>query len=211
MSETAAAAAGAVTMKDKLGELSHTVADSRSQIDRLERALTESRQKMNLDPLTRVPNRRALDGWVGGQLYSGDVLKRDYTLLVVDLDHFKHVNDTHGHLAGDRVLAETARRLKMGIRDIDFLARYGGEEFVLVLPDCDLRIGTAVAERLCQLVRRKPITHEGTDITVTASIGVGTARAGEAFSVVFERADQCVYIAKDNGRNQAVPETRLQT
>ncbi len=211
MSETAAAAASAVSMKDRLGQLSTRVSDSQSQIDRLERALTESRQKMNLDPLTRVPNRRALDGWVAGQLYDGESIKRDYTLLVIDLDHFKNVNDTHGHLAGDRVLAETARRLKMGIRDIDFLARYGGEEFVLVLPDCDLRIGTAVAERLCQLLVRKAVNHEGTDITVSASIGVGTVRPGEAFGVVFERADQCVYIAKDSGRNQAVPETRLVT
>ncbi len=209
INETASAAASASSMKDKLGTLSTQVADSQAQIDRLERALVESRQKMNLDQLTRVPNRRALDGWVAGQLYEGTTLRRGYTLLVIDLDHFKKVNDTHGHLAGDRVLAETARRLKMGIRDIDFLARYGGEEFVLVLPDCNLEIGTAVAGRLCQLLRRKPINHEGTDITVTASIGVGTACAGEAFDVVFERADQCVYIAKESGRNQAVPETRL--
>lgn len=209
ISETTAAAASASSMKEKLGKLSTEVADSQAQIDRLEQALTESRQKMNLDQLTRIPNRRALDGWVASQLYRGGHLARAYTLLVIDLDHFKAVNDTHGHLAGDRVLAETARRLKMGIRDIDFLARYGGEEFVLVLPDCDLRIGTAVASRLCQLVRRKPVNHEGTDITVTASIGVGTAKDDEAFGVVFERADQCVYIAKESGRNQAVPETKL--
>ncbi len=209
--ETADAASSANQMKERLGELSFRVSESQAQIDQLERALSESRQKMNLDPLTRVPNRRALDGWVAGNLYDArGHVSRSYSLLVIDLDHFKKVNDTHGHLAGDRVLAETARRLKMGIRDIDFLARYGGEEFVLVLPDCDLRIGTAVAQRLCQLLRRKAVTHEDKQIGVSGSIGVATVRPGESFAKVFERADQCVYVAKENGRDQAVPETALE-
>ena len=105
---------------------------------------------------------------------------------------------------------ETARRLKMGIRDIDFLARYGGEEFVLALPDCEQDVGQAVAGRLCQLLRRKEVPYEDKKISVTGSVGVATARRGETFEQVFERADQCVYVAKANGRDQAVSEASLE-
>jgi diguanylate cyclase (GGDEF)-like protein len=210
MNETAEAARSAASMKSHLTDLSHKVQSSQEQIEQLERKLSETRAAMNLDPLTRVPNRRALDQWVSSRLYDRDGrLERSYCVLVLDLDHFKHVNDTYGHLGGDRVLAEAARRLKLGIREIDFLARYGGEEFVVVLPDCDLRIGGAVADRMCRLLAAKPVHHDGHDIPVTTSIGVALVRGRELFSEVFERADQCVYVAKQSGRNQAVTEERL--
>ncbi len=210
VAETAEAARSAATMKSHLTDLSQKVQTSQNQIEQLERKLSETRAAMNLDPLTRVPNRRALDQWVSSTLYDGDGrLERAYCVLVLDLDHFKRVNDTYGHLGGDRVLAEAARRLKLGIREIDFLARYGGEEFVIVLPDCDLRIGGAVADRICRLLAAKPVHHDGHDIAVSTSIGVALVRGHEPFAQVFERADQCVYVAKQSGRNQAVAEDRL--
>jgi diguanylate cyclase len=207
--EAGTAASEASRMRNQLGELSTQVNTSQQQIDTLERALVETRQAMNLDPLTRVPNRRAMNDWVESTLYPPGRPERGYSLLVLDLDHFKKVNDTHGHLAGDAVLSETAKRVKLGIRDMDMLARYGGEEFVLVLPDCDLHIARAVADRMCALVARKPVTHENVPIPVTTSIGVATKRPGEAFKEVFERADQCVYQAKQGGRNRAVTELSL--
>ncbi len=203
---TVSASAKATAMQDQLGDLGQQVSSSQAKIDELERALSESRAVMNLDPLTQVPNRRAMDQWVDATLYSGKDLLRSYAVLVIDLDHFKKVNDTLGHLAGDAVLAAVARRLKVGIREVDFLARYGGEEFVLILPDCPLNLAGAVATRICQLVRHKPIRHEQDRVTQTASIGVAVVRPGEAFKHVFERADQCVYVAKESGRNQAVRE-----
>ena len=209
VNEAGSAAAEAGKMRHQLGELSSQVRVSQEQIGSLERALTETKQAMNVDPLTRVPNRRALNDWVESTLYPQDKPPRAYSLLVLDLDHFKNVNDTHGHLAGDAVLAETAKRVKLGIRDVDLLARYGGEEFVLVLPDCDLHIARAVADRMCQLVARRPVVHDGTTVPVTTSIGVATARPNESFREVFERADQCVYLAKQGGRNRAVTELSL--
>ncbi|MCK6574739.1 diguanylate cyclase [Myxococcota bacterium] len=207
--EAGTAASEASRMRSQLGDLSTQVSTSQQQIDTLERALVETRQAMNLDPLTRVPNRRAMTDWVDSTLYPPGRPERGYSLLVLDLDHFKKVNDTHGHLAGDAVLAETAKRVKLGIRDMDMLARYGGEEFVLVLPDCDLHIARAVADRMCALVARKPVSHENVPIPVTTSIGVATKRPGEGFKEVFERADQCVYQAKQTGRNRAVTELSL--
>jgi diguanylate cyclase len=100
--------------------------------------------------------------------------------------------------------------LLAGIRDKDFLARYGGEEFVIVLPDCALPIAEAVARRLCAILERKPVVHQGVQVVVTTSVGVAEAHAGEGFAEVFERADRCVYMAKQSGRNRAVTEKELQ-
>lgn len=207
--EAANAAAEAGKMKAQLGDLSTQVEQSQKQVEALEQALEETKAKVGVDPLTQVPNRGALEEWVGETLYTGDKLVRGFSLLVLDLDKFKSVNDTHGHLAGDKVLVEAAKRFKSGIREIDFLARYGGEEFVLVLPDCNLRIAHAVAERIRVLLSRRPIDAEGASLTQTTSIGVATARGGEPFKAVFERADQCVYIAKEQGRNRAIIESQL--
>jgi len=209
VSETVNAAAEASKMRAQLSELSSQVSTSQAQIDTLERKLVETTQVMNIDPLTRVPNRRAMAEWVESTLYPEGRPERGFSVLVLDLDHFKHVNDTYGHLAGDAVLQETAKRVKLGIREVDMLARYGGEEFVLVLPECDAQIARAVAERMVTLVNRKPVIHSGLNIAVTTSIGVGTKRPGEQFKEVFERADQCVYRAKAGGRNRAVTEAEL--
>lgn len=207
----AAATAGreARQMRAEMNRLSRQVAHSMRQIDDLEQALAETRREASVDPLTRVPNRRALEGWVAAHLYADGGLARPYCLLVIDLDHFKHINDTHGHLAGDRALCHAARRLLSGIREKDFLARFGGEEFVVVLPDCELRIAEAVGERLRQLLERRPAVHEGVEIPITASIGVAEARAAEHFRDTFDRADRCVYVAKESGRNRVVSERGL--
>jgi diguanylate cyclase len=207
--EAANAASEASNMRTQLGDLSTQVSASQAQIDSLERKLVETKQVMNLDPLTRVPNRRAMTDWVESTLYAEGRPERGYSLLMLDLDHFKKVNDTYGHLAGDAVLQETAKRVKLGIREVDMLARFGGEEFVLVLPECDAHIARAVADRMVMLVNRKPVIHGGVNIPISTSIGVATKRSGEGFKEVFERADLCVYRAKETGRNRAVSETEL--
>ena len=207
--EAANAASEASNMRTQLADLSTQVSASQAQIDSLERKLIETKQVMNLDPLTRVPNRRAMTDWVESTLYAEGRPERGYSLLMLDLDHFKKVNDTYGHLAGDAVLQETAKRVKLGIREVDMLARFGGEEFVLVLPECDAHIARAVADRMVMLVNRKPVTHAGVNIPISTSIGVATKRSGEGFKEVFERADLCVYRAKETGRNRAVSETEL--
>ncbi len=206
----ASAAREASAMRAELERLNRQISWSSRQINTLEQALIESRRAMHVDPLTRVPNRRALDEWVAANLYQGERLARPFSLLVLDLDRFKQINDVHGHLVGDRVLVEAARRLLAGIRDKDFLARYGGEEFVIVLPDCALPIAEAVARRLCALLERKPVVHQGLEVPVTTSIGVAEAQPEEGFAEIFERADRCVYLAKQAGRNRAVTEKELQ-
>ncbi len=132
---------------------------------------------------------------------------RPLALLVVDIDHFKSINDTHGHDIGDEILKEFAQRIATNVRGIDLACRYGGEEFVVVMPDTDVSFAYMVAERLRQQVADQPFrisTAPGT-LSLTISIGVtaseGTADTAEA---LLRRADQALYRAKRDGRNRVV-------
>ena len=127
---------------------------------------------------------------------------------MLDIDHFKSVNDTHGHPAGDRILKEFASRISSGIRGFDLAARYGGEEFVVVLPDADAALANMVAERLRQMVEQRQFdTGEAVgEIGVTCSLGVAEARSGDERADIMKRADDCLYKAKKSGRNQVVTE-----
>jgi two-component system, cell cycle response regulator len=130
--------------------------------------------------------------------------------LLFDIDHFKQVNDTYGHAAGDDVLRELASRTMNSVRSVDLVARLGGEEFVVVMPDTDSTIATAVAERLRLAVAREPfiIRVGGVKVAVTVSIGVSAAaEGGDCRAQLLKRADDALYEAKTAGRNRIV--TRL--
>ncbi len=127
------------------------------------------------------------------------------TLLVVDLDHSKRVNDSYGHLAGDEVLREMATLLHDAVRTVDMVARYGGEEFVVVLPETSLKGGCAFAERLRERIEGQAFSTGGrTRVRLTASVGVaGFPAAGvESVDTLFARADAALYRAKHEGRNR---------
>ncbi len=126
-------------------------------------------------------------------------------VLLLDIDHFKAVNDTYGHAAGDEVLVEFADRLTQGLRGLDLPVRYGGEEFMVVMPDSDIEVARVVAERLRGLVAARPfeVTSVDTPIAVTVSVGLTVSRgAAETTDSMVERADQALYRAKHAGRNR---------
>jgi two-component system cell cycle response regulator len=157
------------------------------------------------DPLTRSLNRRAL----GERLLSEMERVRRYnttmSLLLIDLDHFKQVNDTHGHLAGDDVLIEVAALLQRVVRAVDIVARYGGEEFVVVLPETGAAGAEAFAERLRELIEEQCfVESRGTPIRLTTSIGVSSFPSFGVDSVedLLASADQALYRAKSEGRNR---------
>jgi len=129
------------------------------------------------------------------------------TVLVLDIDFFKAVNDTHGHDAGDDVLREFAVRLKKSIRGIDLACRLGGEEFVVVMPDTDMAVATMVAERLRRRIAADPfpIARGERKVEVTISIGLAAlSGADDSAAHVLKRADQALYRAKRDGRNRVV-------
>jgi two-component system cell cycle response regulator len=164
------------------------------------------------DALTGLANRRefqaVLEREVDRVARSGEIS----LLLMLDVDHFKAVNDKFGHSMGDAVLHEIANRLQSAVRPMDLLARYGGEEFAIVLPGCSATFGPLVAERLRQVVQATPITAAGDDgLSVTISVGgaysIPWIRSTAARWI--ERADQQLYRAKDAGRNRVEIEPQV--
>ena len=128
--------------------------------------------------------------------------------MVLDIDYFKSVNDTHGHDAGDDVLREFSLRIRKSIRNIDLACRYGGEEFVLVMPETDMAVATMVAERLRRRIATEPFSiQQGTrSLEVTISIGIAALGAPtDTAATILKRADEALYRAKRDGRNRVVP------
>ncbi len=154
------------------------------------------------DPLTGVWNRRAFVDLAGAQLERSRRTASPMAVMMVDLDHFKRVNDRHGHAVGDVVLKEAARRMGEALRRGDELARYGGEEFVVLLPNCNGPGARLVAERVRQRVARGGVDIGGCALPVTASIGVACLRGDDSLESLVGRADEALYRAKRAGRNQ---------
>jgi len=174
-----------------------------SKLREVEEDLGNAKKQMALDPLTQLYNRAALDEQIE-RVGSLSVLSGTPScLMMIDIDHFKTVNDTYGHRAGDSVIAEVAKRTVLAFpRKIDFVARYGGEEFAVIVQSTLLEDARAMGDRLLSVMRQNGIHHEELDIRVTLSIGLALYVPGEPAGNWIERADQALYQAKQDGRNQ---------
>ncbi len=179
----------------------------RRQKAELAQALEQIRQLATHDDLTGLLNRRAMLDRM--QLEQRRSLRSGSPLLIaqLDIDHFKAVNDTHGHAAGDLVLQSFADTVRRNVRDTDVLARWGGEEFVLLLCDTPAADAVTLMERLRQAVQamQVPVAQGGQPITVTVSIGLARHAPADPLAGTLERADQALYAAKAGGRNRVVP------
>jgi len=157
------------------------------------------------DPLTKTLNRRALGERLGAEMERVRRYSTTMSLLLIDLDHFKQVNDNHGHLAGDEVLIEVSSLLQRVVRAVDIVARYGGEEFIVVLPETGGPGAEAFAERLRELIEGHAfVASRGKPIRLTTSIGVSSFPGFGVESVedLLANADQALYRAKSDGRNR---------
>lgn len=170
-----------------------------------EQALAVEHGKNQLDALTQLPNRAALVHTLQQAIEHAANQQQPLAVMVLDIDHFKSVNDSYGHLVGDHVIQSIARMLRQEGRSSDFSARYGGEEFVVVLPNTQAREAFHWAERLCQAVRKAPMTlPNGRLLHVTISVGVyaGMPMHGSTWERMVGAADAAMYVAKRNGRDR---------
>lgn len=198
-----------MTGSDEISELSRSfssmarsVIDSNRQLEEKVRARTEDLHRLTeIDPLTGLLNRRGMldrfEKEIARQARNGSQLG----LLLLDLDHFKHINDRHGHAAGDLALCEVARVVQMSKRSYDHAARWGGEEFLVLLPDCTRNDLLAVAERIRESIRTLEIEAGGRAFSFTVSIGALHPDKPQTLDTMLQKVDAALYAAKDAGRD----------
>jgi two-component system cell cycle response regulator len=154
-----------------------------------------------VDGLTQVFNRRYFLEQLDREVSRAKRYRRELSLILFDIDHFKQINDNFGHLAGDYVLKQLATVVKGKIRREDILSRYGGEEFAIVLPEIDAPNAISLAEKIRKIVEKAPFKFEDTKISVTVSVGVATCGEGDDAASLIKRTDEKLYEAKGAGRN----------
>lgn len=185
------------TLQANLTEMREEVSSLKSEMSHLEQASLT-------DALTSLHNRRALESHMAMCLNNHKKHGVNFSMLVIDVDFFKKINDSHGHQVGDKVLSYIAKMLKSAVRGEDFVSRFGGEEFAVILANTDYKSALIVAESLCQRISAKALSV-GKDREsighVTVSIGVSQADISDDNDACFARADQALYQAKHSGRN----------
>ncbi len=186
----------------RLQGLAERVASMEGEAQGYREHLEEQRQKALIDPLTGLPNRAAWSERLEQAVAQRQADGSELLLAMLDLDHFKSINDSYGHLAGDKVLKIIANELRKRLRPMDFMARFGGEEFVLLIPHAPMAEGVRVVETLRAAVEACPFHFKGQRVTITISIGIAGFRGGERSELVLKRADEALYRAKDAGRNR---------
>ncbi|MCT8946049.1 GGDEF domain-containing protein [Pseudomonas iridis] len=186
----------------RLKGLSERVAHMEQEAQGFREHLEEQRQKALIDPLTSLPNRAAWSERLEHEIKQWQQHGNTLSLAMLDLDHFKRINDNYGHLAGDKVLKIIATVLRKRLRGSDFIARFGGEEFVLLMPATPPAVGAKMLETLRAAIEACPFHFKGERVTITISMGLTSFKPGEHSDLVLKRADQALYRAKNGGRNR---------
>ncbi len=186
----------------------HQMQSLTGQVRQLREELEKTRDETRRDPLTGVFNRRALDEYLQSLIDQNQVKRKPFALLLLDIDDFKVVNDTHGHLVGDQVLRAMAGAAADVLREADFIARYGGEEFVAIMPGASRRAASKRANNLRKALAGTRFSLPADDreeyLQLTISIGVTDYQTADTMASLLHRADQALYQAKENGKNQVI-------
>jgi len=192
--------------EDKISVLVERLDALEQQSAELKLTIAEQSDRAYLDPLTQIPNRlayerRSKEEYSRWQRYSSPL-----SLAVADIDLFKRINDTYGHVAGDKVLKVIAKLLSEDLREADFICRYGGEEFVILFPETESTNAVSVLEKVRHRVASCPFHFKKNPVQITVSFGVSQFIEGDTVVSVFKRADKGLYRAKELGRDQVVLE-----
>nr|WP_312509194.1 diguanylate cyclase [Pseudomonas luteola] len=189
-------------MAERLKTLSERVVSMEQEANDYRSHVEEQRKKALTDPLTGLPNRAAWTERLDAEVSLWQRYHNSLLLAVIDVDHFKRVNDDFGHLAGDKVLKIIGTQLSKKLRRTDFIARFGGEEFVVLLPNTSMEEGEPLIQALRAAIEACPFHFKGERVTITCSAGLTAFQTGEGSKQAFERADQALYRAKRGGRNR---------
>lgn len=183
--------------------LLRTLADKASYSIENARLFAQTQQLLMTDHLTELFNMRYFLDFAAHEFERIQRYERTASVAMVDLDHFKTINDTHGHAMGDAILREIAGRIRGSVRTVDIVARYGGEEFVVLMLEAGMQEAHQIAERVRQVVAEHPVHHNGVSMTTTVSVGVAEInRSIKSMDALINHADQALYKAKANGRNR---------
>jgi len=161
-------------------------------------------QSAHIDALTGALNRTSLESIFQQEIARAKRNKSEMSVLMLDIDHFKQVNDSYGHIAGDQALIALTNCIKRTVRKTDPTFRLGGEEFAIILNNTDTGGAKLLAERLREAIQHLSIHHGNQAFCITASIGLATYQLGETHECILQRADKALYDAKDSGRNKVV-------
>ena len=178
--------------------LKHYAQEMERQTRQLEAQIAQART----DPLTGLANRRAFEEELQRRFAECQRSGSPLSVMLLDVDHFKTFNDTHGHRAGDEALRVLAAALRGAMRQMDLVARYGGEEFLVILPGTAIDYATLVAERTGQDISNLVFRYDGKDFSLTVSVGVAQLAANEHVTRMLERVDRAMYASKEAGRNR---------
>jgi diguanylate cyclase (GGDEF)-like protein len=188
-------------------KLNKVYAGLRRSNDELLEAYALLQQLATVDPLTGLENRRSLMDFSEVQLKLAQRYKSFFSILLIDLDYFKKINDTYGHLIGDEILKNIAKILKESLRNVDHIGRFGGEEFIVILPNTTLKNAVLVAEKVRDAIANFVHNIEEQIIQATVSIGIASYNSlDDDANQIIKRADQALYTAKSSGRNCSITE-----
>jgi len=187
----------------KLGNIIDVALDKWTRLQQAMADKEKLERLANFDSLTGLYNRRAILGKLHELINLANRYKEDFSLVMLDIDHFKRVNDRYGHLTGDEVLEKIAALIRRNIRDTDTVGRYGGEEFIIILPQTNLSSAWGVAERLRTIIEKAEMKDPaGTVFAITVSQGLAGWERDEDATSLISRADEALYKAKEKGRNR---------
>jgi diguanylate cyclase len=195
---------GQESLMGLLGSMQSRIEQLQKQTLTYKKKLAEQMMLSQTDPLTRLPNRQAYNEKLSKAVQSWQDNGDDLAVAVIDIDHFKSINDRFGHAAGDKTLQVVGKNLKQQLTENTFMARWGGEEFVLLLPGMSKQKVTSLLETMRTKLASLPFKFKQEKVTITASFGASFFKKGDTPDAVFERADNLLYQAKNSGRNRVI-------
>lgn len=189
-------------LEEQVQELKLKLTESEQSAEAIKNMLVFQKYKINHDSLTGLPNRGCYDDRILEAFQRYKRLGKELSLAICDIDHFKKINDSFGHLAGDKILKKVADILKSSVREVDFVARIGGEEFAVIFEQTEKKMAAIVLEKLRVLIQDCQFLYRENKVDVTLSFGLASVQEDDDIESIFIRADKAMYNAKNGGRNR---------